>query len=130
MNTLKVHRHRDALREGITFVSDGDLQFGAYPKWSHIGDEAVFVVGPLDALTEFRELVSGFTPEGSADPLTLYTSDSRVLLHSLKYLLTLTGVEEFSLRQVEEDESAARAAFDLLYDKWGHVIAAQWLALV
>jgi hypothetical protein len=74
-----------------------------------------------------KEATSTFTPPDEEPIRGIYLSrDPRLLLLCLRYLLDLSGVKSFNLREVENDKEKARMLFDELQDTYGHLITARW----
>ena len=127
MNILKVQRRADALREGVAYATDDGLKFMSVPRWTHIGDgvASVSVEGAED--NDESRMVELLNAYRESDDANLYTSDPRILLHNLKWLLTVSeGFKHFDMRRPVDDLGEATTDFANLEDQVGDVIASRW----
>lgn len=117
MSRITLSRSKWRLREGINLEWDG-REFILQPKWGLIAEEVI----PISVLNPENEgaLLAEFSASGQ-DSLNM-SSDPRILLLALRYLLFVTGEREDNFRKIENDKVKARSQFEELYDQYANVI--------
>lgn len=118
MSRITLSRRKWRLREGIN-LKWGGREFILQPKWGLIA-EGQIPVSVLDPEDE-GVLLAEFSASGP-DSLSM-SSDPRILLLALRYLLFVTGERSDNFRKIENDKEEAQSQFDELYDQYGNTIA-------
>jgi len=118
MSKISLSRIKGRLREGISLNWDG-RPITLQPKWGLIAEEVLPLSVPN---SEDREIVWGEFSARKVNGLMM-SSDPRILLLGLRYLLWVSQIRQDDFRQIESDPEKAREEFDELYDKFGAIIA-------
>ncbi len=118
MSRITLSRSKWRLREGINLKWDG-REFILQPRWGLLAEERlnVSVLNSEDEdvlLAEFSTTI-----EGSSN----MSSDPRILLLGLRYLLFTTEERDDNFRNIENDKEEAQKQFDELYDQYSVIIA-------